>query len=75
MVRLREFSILIFHKLLKKATSRKKRSPGNLRLLICYLFMSTTSLTTLVYFWFIQYHQTYHCGFYSVRGKYTYRRK
>ena len=53
MVRLREFSILIFHKLLKEATSRKKRSPGNLRLLICYLFMSTTSLTTLVYFWFI----------------------
>lgn len=53
MVRLCEFSILIFLKLLKKATSRKKRWPGNLRLLICYLFMSTTSLTTLVYFWFI----------------------
>lgn len=43
--------------------------------------MSTTSLTTRLFlvhsscFGDFQYHQTYHCGFYSVKGKYTYRRK
>lgn len=82
MVRLREFSILIFHKLLKKATSRKKklaRKFETFNLLSVYVYnIINHSRLFLVHsscFGDFQYHQTYHCGFYSVKGKYTYGRK